>query len=268
MMNITNESLRSRISHIRLDLLHFGHAIVGREWMGSCVSPSFSRLYYIISGGAILMGNDGIRTVLEKGQWVLLPSGYSFDFSCEDHLDHIYFHLSLCDVDGIDRLSSFSGPAILSDRPDDSACFLALIQSETLSDGLSLRHRAEDILLSFLDSFDIGIEANKLSPCVLRAIRYIKQHLSVNLTLDEIAEHAFVSKSTLTKHFRKELSVSVCAYVMDSALFEAGQRLLKTDLSVLEISEKYGFSDPFYFSRRFKDKFGIPPLRYRKTVIS
>ena len=57
-MNTTNESLRSKISHIRLDLLHFGHAIVGREWTGSCVNPAFSRLYYILSGSAVLVGYE------------------------------------------------------------------------------------------------------------------------------------------------------------------------------------------------------------------
>ena len=268
MMNTTNEPLRSKISHIRLDLLHFGHAIVGRKWAGSCINPAFSRLYYILFGSAVLVGHDGIRTVLSKGEWVLLPSGYSFDFSCEDQLNHIYFHLTLCDVDEIDRLSSFSMPVTLSDLPDESEDFASLIRSESLSDGLLLRHRVEKIILAFLASYHIGIEENKLSPCVLRAIRYIKQQLSVSLTLDDIAAHAFVSKSTLTKHFRKELAVSVCAYVMNAALFESAQQLLKTDLSVLEISEKYGFSDPFYFSRRFKEKFGISPLRYRKAVIS
>ena len=268
MMNTTNEPLRSKISHIRLDLLHFGHAIVGRKWAGSCINPAFSRLYYILFGSAVLVGHDGTRTVLSKGEWVLLPSGYSFDFSCEDQLDHIYFHLTLCDVDEIDRLSSFSMPVTLSDLPDESEEFASLIRSESLSDGLLLRHRVEKIILAFLASYHIGIEENKLSPCVLRAIRYIKQQLSVSLTLDDIATHAYVSKSTLTKHFRKELAVSVCAYVMNAALFESAQQLLKTDLSVLEISEKYGFSDPFYFSRRFKEKFGISPLRYRKAVIS
>lgn len=138
MMNTTNEPLRSKISHIRLDLLHFGHAIVGRKWTGSCISPSFSRLYYILSGSAVLVGYDGIRTVLSQGEWVLLPSGYSFDFSCKDQLDHIYFHLNLCDIDEIGRFSSFSIPVTLSDLPGKSEDFASLIRSKSLSDGLLL----------------------------------------------------------------------------------------------------------------------------------
>ena len=57
-------------------------------------------------------------------------------------------------------------------------------------------------------------------------------------------------------------------YINDTIMFEAGQLLLKTGLSVLAVSEKYGFSDQFYFSRRFKEKFGMSPLKYRQSVMT
>lgn len=268
MINTTNEALRLKISHLGLQLLHFGRATVGRSWRGLCAKPAFSRLYYIVGGEATLFGEDGKITNLTPNRWVLIPAGYSFDFSCASQMEHIYFHLTLSDVDGYDRLSAFTTPAVIDTLGCDASHFSSLIESDSLRDGLLLRHRAEEVLFAFLEEFDVHIEESTLSPCVLLAIRYIRQHLSASLTLEEIAEQAYVSKSTLTKHFKRELSVSVCAYVMDTVLFKAGQALLKTELSVLEISEKYGFSDSFYFSRCFKKKFGISPLRYRKTVIS
>ena len=45
---------------------------------------------------------------------------------------------------------------------------------------------------------------------------------------------------------------------------EAEQLLLKSDLTVLQISERFGFCDQFYFSRRFKMKYGETPQKYRK----
>ena len=79
-----------------------------------------------------------------------------------------------------------------------------------------------------------------------------------------MAEYCFVSKSTLTKHFQLELSVSVQQYLYDLLLSEASRILLKENLSVLEVSERLGFSDQFYFARRFRAKYGVPPSKYKK----
>ena len=35
-------------------------------------------------------------------------------------------------------------------------------------------------------------------------------------------------------------------------------------MQISRISERYGFCDQFYFSRRFKEKFGVTPQKYRK----
>ena len=47
---------------------------------------------------------------------------------------------------------------------------------------------------------------------------YIKQNLSMQLSITEIAENIFVSKSTLTKHFQKELHMSVNEYICNTDL--------------------------------------------------
>ena len=146
--------------------------------------------------------------------------------------------------------------------------FFDCLHGEDLYAGLLLRQQLEAILFSMQKEAGVVFESNRYSPCVIRAIKYIRRHLSAQLTLAEIAENAFVSKSTLTKHFRHELSKSVAEYVTDLIMFEAGQRLLKTNLSVLAVSEKYGFSDQFYFSRRFKQKFGCSPQQYRKAALT
>ena len=86
----------------------------------------------------------------------------------------------------------------------------------------------------------------------------------MQLTISEIAENTFISKSTLTKHFQKELSMSVNEYIYDLVMSGAEYMLATSDVSMQEISEKFGFYDQFYFSRRFKEKFGQSPREYRK----
>ena len=104
----------------------------------------------------------------------------------------------------------------------------------------------------------------RYSRCVLLAIEYIKSHLSLQLGIAELAANAFVSESTLAKKFKAEVGMTIGCYIDETILFEAEQLLTKTELSVLEISERFGFCDQFYFSRRFKAKYGETPQRYRK----
>ena len=48
----------------------------------------------------------------------------------------------------------------------------------------------------------------------------------------------------------------------------AKNMLLSENLSVTDVSLHCGFSSVSYFSRVFKDEFGISPLKYKKNVSS
>lgn len=263
-----NNFLCDNVNRVSLSLLHFGYAEVSEEWHGQNTNPDFSRLYLVTGGEAEIVALSGEKTRLFGGAWVLLPAGFSFNYRCPSEMAHIFFHLKLCDLDGRDMLSLFRHPVFLKPTADDMPFLLNCLDTSDLVQSLILRQRLEEIIFSMQTATGITFECSRFSPSVIRAIKYIRTHLSVQLTIEEIAENAFVSKSTLTKHFRSELSMSVLEYVTDVIMFEASQRLLKTSLSILAISEKYGFSDQFYFSRRFKQKFGCSPQRYRKTAMT
>ncbi len=265
-MPMLNPTLCENLNRIRLTLLYFGHANVDTNWKGKNPSPDCSLLYYIVSGSAELYHGKNQTLTLEPGHWYLLPAGFSFEYACHDHLEHIYFHLKLSSVDRMDLLRNCSIPCRLTPEEDPVPFFTHCLQSHDIIDGLKMQQAVYALLLNFIADNNIKIINYEYSPCVSAAIRYINQNLSVRLTVSEIAESAFVSKSTLEKRFKKELATSVHDYINDTVMFEAGQLLSKTKLSVLAISEKFGFCDQFYFSKRFKHKFGMTPRDYRKAA--
>ncbi len=150
---------------------------------------------------------------------------------------------------------------------EDYRLIINYMQASDIFSGLKLRHLAFERLFSIIEAHNIHIENIFLSPCVEKAVEYINKNLSAQLSVSEIAENTFVSKSTLTKHFKKELKMSVHTYIYDTIMFEAGLLLSKNEMSVLSVSEKFGFSDQFYFSRCFKEKFGVLPRDYKKITI-
>lgn len=260
----TNYDLCKRVSRVKLNLMAFGHANVSTEWNGTILSPIYSRLYYISSGESSITPKDSIKIKLQVGKWYLIPTGCSFEYECSKEMEHFYFHLKLSDFDGTDLLRKCQMPLYIDAKSDKRNFMKSCIDDTNILDGLSLREIAVDVVLDILKKYNVNIKAENYSPCVMKALRYIKQNLSVKLTISEIADSIYVSKSTLTKHFNKELSMSVNEYIYDLVMSGAEHMLTTSNESIQTISEKYGFYDQFYFSRRFKEKFGQSPRDYRK----
>lgn len=264
MYNNVNFDICKQVNRIKLNLILFGHAQVSAEWKGSVYSPVFSRLYYIAGGRSSITPESGDKVQLEPGKWYLIPTGCSFSYQCDEEMEHYYFHLKLSDYDGTDLLRRCQKPLCLEIPDNFTPIMDKCITGDAVSDGLNLQTTAFTVLLEMLKKYSIDVRADNYSPCVMKAIRYINDNLSVKLTIAEIADAIFVSKSTLTKSFRKELSMSVNEYIYDVVMSKAEYLLRAGDLSISEISERFGFYDQFYFSKRFREKFKLSPSAYRK----
>ncbi len=103
----------------------------------------------------------------------------------------------------------------------------------------------------------------KKNPIIQKITDYIDNNLSENLTLDNLAQITNVSSFYLSKLFKEEKNTTLINYISDKRLEKACELLDKTDLSIKEITSKIGYNDQNYFSRIFKNKFGIAPSEYK-----
>ena len=261
-------SLLTAVNRLNLEILTFGYAGVDSDWSGHVVSPVYSRLYYITDGSFTIWTPDSGKLQLEQGNWYLIPSGYSFDYECSNLMEHFYFHVKLCDFDGTDLLRNCASPLTFTpEQPVDCAVYKKCLTGEQLTNGLHLRQAVFDILITFIERCKIPIYPQDYSPCIYKALVYIKHNLSMQLTITEIAENIFVSKSTLTKHFQKELHMSVNEYICNTIMASAERLLMTSSISIHDLSQKFGYSDQMYFSRRFKEIFEKSPREYRKQKL-
>ncbi|MBE6611403.1 MAG: helix-turn-helix transcriptional regulator [Ruminococcaceae bacterium] len=259
----TNYTMLDNINDIQLRLIECGHAKSKEEWVGNIVSPPYTRLYYIVAGDPYIMLGD-TRIPLEVGFCYLIPTGFSFRYACETSMEQLFFHVNLTDYNGTDLFRSCKNIMQYKLGTEKIADLIRYSESENLYDGLMLRQEIYSTILTMVDKYRVNLESVCFSRCVLLAIEYIKTHLSLQLGIGELAASAFVSESTLAKKFKSEVGMTIGSYIDDAILFEAEQLLLKSDLTILQISERFGFCDQFYFSRRFKMKYGETPQKYRK----
>ena len=270
-MLIRNENLilAENMNRTRMQILTCGHAIVDHDnkWKGLVLTPSFSRLYYILDGEFFLIEKDGTERTLRAGNYYLLPAGYSFDFGCREYMEHLYFHVKLCGIDELDLLKHCSTFMELSFPEESKEYYVSIFKSQNILNTLQAQHLVYHSVSALLEKYQVPLKPAEYSPQVLSAIEYIKNHLSIQLSLEEIAASTYTAVSTLTRKFRQETGMSIGQYIDDAVLFRAEQLLISSNMSILEISEQFGFCDQFYFTRRFHEKYLMSPRDYRKLTI-
>ena len=76
------------------------------------------------------------------------------------------------------------------------------------------------------------------------------------------AESRFGSKQVYRK-IKQLTGLSIVEFIRDTRLQKAAQYLSQGKLSVTEVMYKVGFTTASYFSKCFKEKFGVPPSEYK-----
>lgn len=90
---------------------------------------------------------------------------------------------------------------------------------------------------------------------------YIRQNFHHNLSLDDIAEHFFISKSHLCHHFKKKVGITVNQFILEQRI-EYAKVLISRGQTITEVSKQCGFNDPSTLYRSFKKYTGISPSQY------
>ncbi len=98
-------------------------------------------------------------------------------------------------------------------------------------------------------------------------ITWIENNLERKLLLDDVSVKAGYSKWYLQRLFRAETGLALASYIRHRKLYRAAIMLKMTSLSVIEITEKLGFSTQQTLTRTFKRHFGQAPGRYRESAL-
>jgi AraC-like DNA-binding protein len=105
---------------------------------------------------------------------------------------------------------------------------------------------------------------NKMQEDIADASRLLlEDHFSDIYTVDGLAEHFKVNRSTLFRAFNKRFGVSPKEYIKNYQFEKAKDLLQKTRLSVKEIAHLCGFEKQDYFSVSFRKKYKMTPSEWR-----
>jgi AraC-like DNA-binding protein/ligand-binding sensor protein len=111
------------------------------------------------------------------------------------------------------------------------------------------------------------LESRPQEPAVItKARRYVHDHLTDRLTLEEIARHAGVSPHHFCKIFRRAVGINLIDYINRSRVELATQMLSKPDARVSEIAFEVGYQSLSQFNRSFRHVTGSSPTEFRRRL--
>ena len=122
-------------------------------------------------------------------------------------------------------------------------------------------------LLAYLENLEnLSYIDKKKSNIISPALAYLKKHIyDSDLKVETLIGLCGISGTYFDKIFRANYGTSPQKYISAKRLSHAKTLIDSGDFeTIAEVAASAGFSDPLYFSRVFRKKYGISPSEYSK----
>ena len=94
--------------------------------------------------------------------------------------------------------------------------------------------------------------------------RFILEHLNDNITLEKLEKEFYYNKYYIIRIFKSYTGYTIKEFINTTKILKTINPLIFTNDSILKIALNHGFHSQEYYSEKFQDVIGIPPLKFRK----
>lgn len=95
---------------------------------------------------------------------------------------------------------------------------------------------------------------------------YLLKNTDKKLSLDNIAHHSGISKTSLKKLFCEKAGCGVCEYFIRLKIDRAKTYIRENNYNFTQIAEMLGYSNVHYFSAQFKLRVNMSPTEYAGSI--
>lgn len=289
------EIKQSLYSSMRFHFLYVDRYVFRRGWVYPESYVPYCMVRYIVRGNAMFRVNGEELSVHEK-EVVYIPEGCQLECrALGDYFEFISIRFtSTVQLSNSDFLSEYFHIQKVNDCADDPSVLTyfqeVYFNATTQNSGKLFRIRGNlELIIAWLAehaptaqrqespqpeaSFTIDSlrhrEAHssiKRDPRIQVVVDYLISHPAEPFDSEFLSRMANMSQSSLRRLFKEHTGKSPGDFVKELRLVTAARRLLVSDERVSAIAYEVGFDDPNYFSRLFKENFGVSPQVYRRSA--
>ncbi len=102
---------------------------------------------------------------------------------------------------------------------------------------------------------------------IAETVAFLETNFRQQIRIDGLAERSHMSRRTLFRAFQEAFGKTPLEYLTALRIAEGARLLLEsTQCSIGEVAERSGFNDSNYFTRSFRQHFGMSPRAYRQSA--
>lgn len=99
-----------------------------------------------------------------------------------------------------------------------------------------------------------------------KALSFIASNYRAVSSVKEVADYLHLNPNYLSKLFKEEVGDTLVNYIMDYKLCMASYMLKDSECTVQDIAQRVGIGNLSYFSKKFKELYGVQPKHYRTQL--
>jgi ABC-type Fe3+-hydroxamate transport system substrate-binding protein len=269
----TNQTLLERAASYIYKLDEVIHVTSGAVRPPLEITSSHMILLMKEASGELVIG--GHCYTLQRNQVFLLPPAASIQLNTYEGQPIDYYRISFhvrqivddsclaqAELDVLDGQLQTSRFHYLLDKVQDIQNGL---QSVNRWDGIKAGIQFQELMLVLLMD-TVSAHMADVNQGIAHTLDYMKHNYHANITREKLAEIAGLSPDYYSRAFKKKIGKSPMEYLTEIRINHAKQSLLLTQESHRIIAQNVGFSDEFYFSRRFKAVTGFSPSFYVNRI--
>jgi len=204
--------------------------------------------------GAIDIKVGGYTGKVSFGDCVIIKAGQQHDFRADDAARFI-----VVDMENLPDNITESNIAKFSINPP----LLAYIQFIDKQLAHQVNKQVESTAFELFYQLLAQQTCNeRIDPRIAEVIHFIKQDISVLLSIEQLADIACLSTSQYKKLFKQNMTMTTHKYITELRMEKASALLAHTDLPIRIVAEQVGYQDLSAFSRRFSNYFGQSPKAF------
>lgn len=194
---------------------------------------------------------------VSPGRFIIVPPELTHSSEHTEDVERIYIN------GDFNHIFSFSSPLVISDNAEGTGILLAKMIYNN-------RYANPEYISALTNAFTHfliqNIKAEKdINITIKNIVNYICDNFyDSNLNLNELLKRTGYAEDYIRAQFRVFTGKTPTEFLTEARISHACYLIdvYKGSLSLTEISEKCGYTDYVYFSRRFKQIIGVSPKEY------
>lgn len=232
-------------------------------------------VHYVLSGRGIIHLGSKSYEVHPNNFFILHPhSNATYEQVREDPWAYIWIEMSGPSIKGIlDATTIGPDHFIFEDSPEHE---VEKIMTDMVIGDSTTSEEAECLLVTGYIYRFLAFVAHNFSKVQSQnsskreeTVKQIERYLSIHyndatLSVASVAENFSFSPSYLTRLFKEQEGITPIQFIDEIRMKKAIELLNHRTLTVNQIAEAVGYKNQFYFTKRFKRYFGMPPTKYKQ----